>query len=489
MAPIILPRRSFLNLTACATLGMAARAASRSRAAQGPSNPVAPAEDVTRLLAHYLVSARVEEIPASVRKEATRTLLNFVGVAVGGCRHESVEIALAALTPFSGAAQAQILGRRERLDVMNAAMINGISSHVLNFDDTHLKTIIHASSAIVPPVLALAEYLPEVSGRRLLHALVLGMETAFRVGNVVYPDHFDVGWHITGTAGAIGAAAASGRMLGLTEQQMIWALGLGASQPVGLRESFGSMNKSFNPGRAAQNGLLAALLAARNFTSSDRMLEAKAGWAHTLSTKQDWRQITDGLGVRFETALNTYLPFACGIVIHPAIDGCIRLRREQGVRAADVTKVELRVHPRVLELAGKRAPTTGLEGKFSVFHAAAIALIAGKAGPRQFSDDAVRDPATVALRERVSAVVDPGIKDTQAGITVSMKDGRTLQTFVAQVVGSVANPMSDAALTEKAADLMDGVLPAVQSRALIDACWQIEDSPQASALARLAALS
>jgi 2-methylcitrate dehydratase PrpD len=219
------------------------------------------------------------------------------------------------------------------------------------------------------------------------------------------------------------------------------------------------------------------------------MLEAKAGWAHTLSTKQDLRQITDGLGVRFETALNTYLPFACGIVIHPAIDGCIRLRREHAVQAIDVTKVELRVHPRVLELAGKRAPATGLEAKFSVFHAAAIAVIAGKAGPRQFSDEAVRDPATVALRERVTAVIDPGIKDTQAGITLSMKDGRTLQTFVAQVVGSVANPMSDAALTEKAADLMDGVPPAVQSRALIDACWQVEDSAQAAALARLAALT
>jgi 2-methylcitrate dehydratase PrpD len=340
----------------------------------------------------------------------------------------------------------------------------------------------------VPPALALAEYRPKVTGRELLHAIVLGMETAFRVGKAVYPEHFDAGWHITGTAGAIGAAAAAGRLLGLNEPQMTWALGLAASQPVGLRESFGSMNKSFNPGRAAQNGLLAALLAARDFTSSDQMLEAKAGgWAHTLSTRRDVGEITRDLGVRFETAFNTYLPFACGIVIHPAIDGCIRLHQEHALNPGQVAGIGLRVNPRVLQLAGKKAPASGLEGKFSVYHAAAIALIAGKAGPRQFSDEAVRSPETMALRDNVSAVVDAELKETQADVTVVMKDGRKFNAFVEQVTGSLENPMSDKSLKEKAADLMQGMLPASRIPELIDACWAIETLPQASVLARLAA--
>ena len=135
-----------------------------------------------------------------------------------------------------------------------------------------------------------------VSGKDFLNALVLGVETECRIGNSVYPNHYDAGWHITGTCGVFGAAAAAGKLLDLNAQQMVWALGLAASQPVGLRESFGSMNKSFNPGRAASNGIFAALLASKNFTSSDGMIEAKRGWANTISTKQDYKEITDGLG-------------------------------------------------------------------------------------------------------------------------------------------------------------------------------------------------
>ena len=167
-----------------------------------------------------------------------------------------------------------------------------------------------------------------VSGKEFLNALVLGVETECRIGNAVYPNHYDVGWHITGTAGVFGSAAAVGKLLKLNEQQMVWALGLAASQPVGLRESFGSMNKSFNPGRAASNGIFAAMLASKNFTSSDSMIEAKRGWANTISTKQDYSEITGGLGKRYEAALNTYKPFACGIVMHPAIDAAIQLRDE-----------------------------------------------------------------------------------------------------------------------------------------------------------------
>ncbi len=138
--------------------------------------------------------------------------------------------------------------------------------------------MIHPAGPVASAILALAEMRP-VSGADFLNALVLGVETECRIGNAVYPDHYDVGWHITGTAGVFGAAAAAGKLMGLSEQQMVWALGLAASQPVGLRESFGSMNKSFNPGRAAADGLFAAILAEKNFTSSDGMIEARRGWA------------------------------------------------------------------------------------------------------------------------------------------------------------------------------------------------------------------
>ena len=221
----------------------------------------APA-DVTRRLAQYVVSAQPAELPEKVRKEAARTLVNWVGCAVGGSRHETLNIAIRALAPFSGPAQASILGRPERMDVLNAAFMNGISSHIFDYDDTHLKTVIHPAGPVASAILALSEYRP-VSGRDFVHALVLGVETECRIGNAVYPAHYDIGWHITGTAGVFGAAAAAGKILGLSEQQMVWAIGLAATQPVGLREMFGTMTKSFHPGRAAHNGLTAALLASQ----------------------------------------------------------------------------------------------------------------------------------------------------------------------------------------------------------------------------------
>jgi len=189
---------------------------------------LAAAKDVTRKLARYVVSARREDVPAAVRREAARTVLNWVGCAVGGSRHETVDAAIRALVPFSGPAQASVLGRKERMDVLNAALMNGISSHIFDFDDTHLRTIVHPAGPVASAILALSEYRP-VSGADFLHALILGAEVECRIANAVYPAHYDVGWHITGTVGPFGAAAAAGKLLNLSEQQMIWALGLAAT--------------------------------------------------------------------------------------------------------------------------------------------------------------------------------------------------------------------------------------------------------------------
>ena len=296
----ITDRRTLLQAAAALPLAAAATNTAFAQAPGAASTApaaTAPAKDVTRKLAHYIVTASYDDLPANVRKEGVRTLLNWTGVAIGGSRHQTVDIAVSALTPFSGPAQASLFGRRERFDIMNAAFINGVSSHIFDYDDTHLKTIIHPAGPVASAILALAEMQP-VSGKEFLNALVLGVETECRIGNAVYPNHYDVGWHITGTAGVFGSAAAVGKLLKLNEQQMIWALGLAASQPVGLRQSFGSMNKSFNPGRAASNGIFAAMLASKNFTSSDNMIEAKRGWANTISAKQDYNEILGDLGKR-----------------------------------------------------------------------------------------------------------------------------------------------------------------------------------------------
>ena len=439
--------------------------------------------EVTKTLASFIVNHRAGDVPEKVRHEAARSLLNWMGCAVGGSRHETVENALAALAPFSGPGEATVLGRGEKLDIMLAALMNGITSHTFDFDDTHLRTVIHPSGPVASALLALAERQP-VPGEAFLHAFILGVEAECRIGNSVYPEHYDVGWHITGTAGVFGAAAAAGRLLGLSEQQMVWALGIAATQSSGLREMFGTMCKPFHPGNAARNGLLAALLAQRGFTSSNQGIEAKRGFANVLSTAFKPGEITDRLGETWEISINTYKPFACGIVEHPAIDGCIQLRNEHRLKAEDVESIALKCHPLVLELTGKKTPQVGLEGKFSVYHSCAVAVIHGAAGEAQYSDAAVRDPAVIGLRDKVTAAVEAGLHEDQVRVTMKLKNGKVLEKFIEHAVGSKDRPMSDADLEAKFRRLAEGVLSRSESDALIRACWDIAKQKNAGDVAR-----
>jgi 2-methylcitrate dehydratase PrpD len=439
--------------------------------------------EVTRTLAKFVVEHRYEDIPGKVRHEAERSFLNWVGCAVGAARHETVENAIAALAPFSGPAEATVLGRGDRLDIMLAALMNGITSHTFDFDDTHLKTVIHPSGPVASAILALAERKP-LSGKDFLHAFLLGVEVECRIGNSVYPQHYDVGWHITGTAGVFGAAAAAGRLLGLNEQQMVWALGIAATQSSGLREMFGTMCKPFHPGNAARNGLLAALLAKSNFTSSNQGIEAKRGFAHVLSTAFKPEEITERLGETWEISLNTYKPFACGIVIHPAIDGCVQLRNEHKLKGDEIESIALKAHPLVLELTGKKAPQVGLEGKFSVFHSAAVAVIHGAAGEAQYSDACVRDPKVIALRDKVNTGVDKALHEDQVRITMKLKDGRTLEKFVEHAVGSLDRPMTDADLEAKFKGLAGGNLSRLETENLMRLTWDIAKLKDAGEVAR-----
>jgi 2-methylcitrate dehydratase PrpD len=439
--------------------------------------------EITRTLARFVVEHDASRLPHSVRHEAARSFLNWVGCAVGASRHETIECALAALSEFSGPAEATVLGRHERLDIMHAALMNGVTSHTFDFDDTHLKTVIHPSGPVASAILALAEREP-VSGAAFLHAFVLGVEVECRIGNSVYPQHYDIGWHITGTAGIFGAAAAAGRLLRLTEQQMVWALSIAATQSSGLREMFGTMCKPFHPGNAARNGLLAALLAQQDFTSSNEGIEGKRGFAHVLSTTFKPEEITRGLGETWEIALNTYKPFACGIVIHPIIDACIQLRNEHGLKAQDIESVEARVHPLVLELTGKKTPQVGLEGKFSVYHSAAAAVIYGAGGEAEYSDACVRDARVIALRERVQAIVDTNMHEDQARVAIRLKSGKTLEKFVEHAIGSLDRPMSDADLEAKFRGLAKDILNDAQRDKLIELCWDFGKLRDAGEVAR-----
>jgi len=423
-------------------------------------------------LASYLVSARLETIPADVRHEAHRALLNFVGCAIGGSREPAVEIAIRTLAPYSGTPSVPVLGRRERLDPLHASLMNGISSHVHDYDDTTPKNYIHPTAPVASAMFAYAGA-NRVTGADFLLAFVLGFEAESRVGNSVYPSHYDAGWHITGTAGVFGAAAAIGKLLDLPVQNMVWAIGLAATQAAGLREMFGSMGKAFHPGRSAQNGYVAALLAREGFTSGEHGIEGPRGFAPVQAASYDLSRVAAWLGVDFDLRQNTYKPFPCGIVIHPTIDACIQIARAHPINPKDIAAVRVWVAPLVLDLCNKKYITRGLEGKFSVYHAAAIGLVRAKAGLSEFTDETVNDPEVREVRSQVSAVAEPNLAEDAVRVEVELRNGERISKQVDHAIGNLARPMSDRELELKFQDQAARVLPQKQVSDLIALCWRV----------------
>src|SRR5688500_351313 len=313
-----------------------------TREKTGTAGEVATAQvNATRTLARFIAQSRSEELPEPVRQAAKRTLLNFLGCALGGCRDLAVEHALAVLRDFSGPPQAALLGRGERLDLLSASFINGAAANAHDFDDTHLPTVIHPAAPVVPVALALCER-GSLSGSELLHAIVLGVEVECRVGTAVTPWHYAHGWHITSTCGVIGAAAAAAKILKLDEAKIAMALGLAANQACGLIESLGTMAKSVSVGNAPRNGLFAALLAERGYTASPQTIEGPRGFAYVLGHDPDLSKITAGLGSVWESARNTYKPYPCGIVLHPVIDALLDLRKAAKLDFESIRKVTVK---------------------------------------------------------------------------------------------------------------------------------------------------
>lgn len=393
----------------------------------------------TRDLVRNCLKTEYQSLPEDVVVHAKLSLLNWLGVAIGAAEHPSVKMLLNVATQNRSAPMSTILGRPERADPLFASMINGMASHVFDFDDTHLRTIHHPSGPVAPTCLALAER-DRLGGKDLLRAFTLGVEAELRIANAVCPSHYDLGWHVTATTGVFGSAVAAGVLLGLDEDGLVQALGIAGTQSAGLREMFGTMSKPFHPGKAAHSGLLAALMAQQGFTSSTRVLEAPRGFANVTAPQHDLAEVTAGWGANWELLRNSFKPYACGIVLHPAIDACIALRRR--VAHEDVASLSIRVSPYVLELTGKREPSTGLEGKFSIYHAAAVAFLQGDAAEAQFSDVAVADEAVVAFRDKITPVVDEGMRDDQAHATLTLTDGSVAEESVAHATGSLEKPMT-----------------------------------------------
>jgi 2-methylcitrate dehydratase PrpD len=433
-------------------------------------------------LAGFIAMSRWDDVPEMVREQGKRSLLNFLGCAIGSARSEPVEIALRVLLPLSGADRVTLPGRSERLDMLSASFINAIAGNLLDYDDTHLSTVIHPAAPVAPAALALTEH-RRLSGQALLHAFILGMEAECRIGNAVSPGHYARGWHITATCGVFGAAASSAKLLGMTAEQTAHALGIAASQSAGLVENLPSAAKNVGVGNAARNGLFAALLAQQGYTAAPASIEGMFGWARAMGDTAVAETITDGLGARWEVLSNTYKPYPCGIVMHAVVDACLCLRREHALSAANIADITISGDQLLLD-RGDRLVNNERDARVSIHHCAAVALLFGAAGLREFSEPVVRDSAVIALRARTKAVLDPASPRGAATAIVRTTDGRTLLATVVHARGSTEDPLSNHELAAKLRDLADygGFSGAVDD--IIAAVWQLNAAASTDTLLR-----
>jgi len=438
---------------------------------------------ITESLARHVVATRWEDIPPQVRHQAKRSLVNFFAVTLAGCRASPIEIALRSLAGFSGGRQVTVIGRAERIDALSAAFLNAACANVDDFCDTHVPTVIHPTAPVAAALLALAE-LRQVSGPDLLLALILGNELQARIGLAISPSHYARGWHITSTCGVFGAAAGSSKAMALAEPQIVWALGIAATQSAGLCECLGTPAKSVSVGNAARNGLWSALLAEQGFDGPPEPLAGVQGFYHALAETPDLSFVTDGWGERWEIMATSYKPYPCGFVIHPVLDCVLDWRRENPT--AEVTRVVVRGNPLLSVRTDRPNVSTGRESQVSVQHAVAAALVTGQAGLDQFSDICVRDPKVQAMRSGVEVERDEGFSTIAAAVEITAADGKVHRLAQSAARGSNLNPLADYDLEEKLTTAAAGWDQRCDVKPLIDAIWALDKNADVSKLASLA---
>ena len=351
---------------------------------------------VSGALARFAAGVRTENLPADVVHQAVRCLVDWLGCTIAGSATPEgarVRAGIRALDPGDGSRTAAIVGTPQRASAGYAALANGIAAHVLDFDDTFNpdRTTIHGSAPLWPAIAAAGE-IDSVSGKLAVEAFVAGFEVQTRVAIAAGPGHYDAGWHVTGTVGHIGAAAATARLLGLSPEQTLAALGTGATQAAGMKVVYGSMGKSLHAGKAAMDGLLSGFLARDGFTSSTEPIEGHRGFLHLFSPNPAPERAIESLGDTWYLRRDGFKPYACGSLTHPPAQALLELRSEHGLTADDVLYIDAYVHDYVRTTTGLTEPRTGLEGKFSIYHVLAVALADGAALTRSVHRPAGRRP-------------------------------------------------------------------------------------------------
>jgi 2-methylcitrate dehydratase PrpD len=442
--------------------------------------------DLTRVLAEKASALRYNELPAPVRELARQCVLDCLGVALAGAGDPLVRILLDEMTDAGGAPQASVIGQSARLPALSAALVNGAAAHALDYDDVHMAMPGHPSVSVLPGLLTLAE-LKGSSGREVITAFVAGYETACRIGATLQPGHYNLGFHATSTVGSFGAAAACARLLGLDAETTAMALGIAGTQAAGLKSQFGTMCKPFHAGKAAQNGLLAARLAARGFSSRADIVECVQGFA--LTHGPDFvLEAALATPEGFHVLANLFKYHAACYFTHAPIECARRLREEHRLTPDMIAAIAIRIDASCDRVCNIPVPVDGLQSKFSLRQTVAMALSGiDTASLGAYNTKNPHDPSLISLRERVRFDWQAGWPQTLCEMELELVDGRRVSARHDAGIPAADIAGQGERLAAKFDTLVTPVLGAPRVRELREMIADLDEVADIGSLVRLAA--
>lgn len=435
-------------------------------------------------LAHFAATLSPEQIPAAVLRRTEDLMLDTLASILAGSSARPVKTIAqfcAAMGPSNGNAEDMV--RRTQTSPLFAAMSNAAAAHMVEQDDVHNGSVFHPAAVVFPPAIAVAQDLGR-SGSELLTACVAGYEVGIRIGEFLGRSHYTI-FHTTGTAGAVAAAVAVGRLMRLTPAQMLDAIGSAGTQAAGLWEFLrdAADSKQLHTAKAAANGLTAAWLASEGFTGAKQILEGPQGMAAGMSTDADPSRLTDGLGERWTVLETSFKYHASCRHTHPAADALLKLVQDEGLEIDDIEAVNAQVHQGAIDVLGPVTdPTTVHQSKFSMGTVLGLIAQQQRAGLAEF-DAALDDPAIADFRQRVTMTLDPEVDGAYpqrwiGKVVVTTRDGRTLSARVDEPKGDPGNTLSRDEIETKARQLGAylGAATPDEVESLIRQVWQVEST-------------
>ena len=447
----------------------------------------------TEQIARFVVETNYFSIPSEAIRLAKNAILDALGVTLAGSVEPAGKIIAEYVKELGGTPQSGVVGNSFKSSAPLAALANGTMAHALDYDDVLGIMTGHPTVPVLPAVIALGE-MYHSSGRIVLEAYIVGVEVEARIGSGIGPHHYAVGWHATATIGALGAATAAAKMLGLNVSETRIAMGIAASEAGGLRQNFGTMTKPFHAGNAAKNGIIAAMLARKGFTADENILENPYGFCPVLGGEGEYNltMMTKNLGNPF-AIINPGLdmkPYPCCRFIHRCIDAILNIYNENHPAVEDVIEVECRTSPRIPRIVIHHRPKTPLEGKFSMEYCMARGLLDGKIRMAQFTEEKVLDPRAQKLLQKVKYVHPKGLTGERIPeeVTVKLRDGRQYTHQVLEPKGAPANPLTEEELVAKYKDCASLALPPDAVEHSLELLSNLEDIKDITELANLMTL-